>query len=245
MRDNLSIGCTDISCIPLISKLFEFGYSPGEIQVYHPPNQLILTKFCEKFLIHHAQISDNNDFSKYVTPTELMINIGGAPFLISDNNIRKFSKGIINLHTGLLEEYRGRWMTSWALINNEKYTGYTWHYINNQFDAGNILYQYKFLIDEQDTSFSLNYKILHHAIDSIEYILTGGPGKPPKKLGRYYNKEKPFDGVIQDDWSNDQIKQFIKAMYHPPHKSAVFVKNNIEHYINTFDEYKKICISAN
>ena len=240
MRGDLSIGCTDISCIPLISKLFEFGYRPGEIQVYYPPGQLILTKFCEQFSIQHTLIANNNDFGKYIIPTELMINISGVPFLISKDNIKKFSKGIVNLHTGLLEEYRGRWMSSWALINNEKFTGYTWHYTNGQFDAGNIVYQHRFQIDEQDTAFSLNYKILNHAIDSIKHVLTEDPGSPPAKLGRYFNKEKPFGGIIQSGWSNDQIKQFIKAMYHPPYKPAVFLKNNIEHCVSTFDEYKQI-----
>ena len=241
MGGNLSIGCTDTSCIPLVSKLFELGYRPEEIQVYHPPNQLLLTKFCDQLLIQHTSISDNNDFNKYVTQSaELMLNISGIPFLISEDNIKKFPNGIINLHTGLLEEYRGRWMSSWAVINNEKFTGYTWHYVNSQFDAGNIIFQQKFLISKQDTAFSLNFKILNHAIESIEHVLTKNLGTPPTKLGRYYNKEKPFNGIIQDGWSNNQINQFIKAMYYPPYEPAIFLKNNVKHYVSTFDEYKNI-----
>jgi len=57
---------------------------------------------------------------------------------------------------------------------------------------------------------------------------------------RYYNKEKPFNGIIQDGWSNNQINQFIKAMYYPPYEPAIFLKNNVKHYVNTFDEYKNI-----
>ena len=240
MGYKLSIGCTDTSCIPLISKLFELKYRPEEIQVYHPPGQLVVVNFCEKFLIHHTQISNNFEFNKCLIRSELMVNISGIPFLISEENINKFSKGIINLHTGLLEEYRGRWMASWALINNEQYAGYTWHYINKQFDAGNIIYQHQFLISEEDTAFSLNYKILHHAINSIEHILTGNHGYPPEKLGRYYNKNKPFNGIIQEHWNSLQIKQFIKAMYYPPYKPAIFIKNNVKHLVSTFKDFKKI-----
>ena len=241
MKRNLSIGCTNTSCIPLISKLFELGYRPDNLQVYHPPDQILLEQFCKQLSIHSTIISNNDDFSKYVTQSsELMLNISGIDFLISERNIKKFPKGIINLHTGLLEDYRGRWMPSWALINNEKFTGYTWHYVNNQFDSGNIIHQEKFLINEHDTAFSLNFKILNCAINSLEYVLSGSPGTPPVKLGKYFNKEKPFNGTIQDAWSDDQIKQFIKAMYHPPYKPAILLKNNAVHYVSTFEEYKNL-----
>jgi hypothetical protein len=71
-------------------------------------------------------------------------------------------------------------------------------------------------------------------------VLAGDTGTPPTKLGRYFNKEKPFNGIIQDRWTNNQIRQFIKAMYYPPYKPAILLKNNVEHYVSTFDEYKKI-----
>jgi len=48
-------------------------------------------------------------------------------------------KGIINLHFGLPEYYRGCYPTTWAIINGEKLTGVTLHYVDEGIDTGDII----------------------------------------------------------------------------------------------------------
>ena len=50
-------------------------------------------------------------------------------------------KGAINFHDGPLPRYAGLYATSWALINQEKTHGITWHNISDDVDQGDILKQ--------------------------------------------------------------------------------------------------------
>lgn len=48
--------------------------------------------------------------------------------------------GVLNLHSGLLPEYRGVMATFWAMLNKERYIGSTLHYITDcNIDAGKIV----------------------------------------------------------------------------------------------------------
>ena len=60
------------------------------------------------------------------------------------------------------------------------------------------------------------------------------------KCGDYYPRKVPFDGKIDQKWSESQIESFIRAMYFPPFKSAVFIKDGEEIEIDTFKQYQKI-----
>lgn len=62
------------------------------------------------------------------------------------------AKGCINLHGSLLPKYRGRCPLNWAVINGEKETGVTLHYMTEKPDNGDILAQEKFAIGTNDTA---------------------------------------------------------------------------------------------
>ena len=67
-------------------------------------------------------------------------------------------QGCINLHGSLLPKYRGRCPINWAVINGEKETGVTLHYMTAKPDAGDILAQEKFPIGTNDTARDVHEK---------------------------------------------------------------------------------------
>ena len=67
--------------------------------------------------------------------------------------------GTINLHASLLPNYRGAAPINWSIINNEKYTGLTTFYINENIDSGDILLQKKIQISEGETAGTLHDKL--------------------------------------------------------------------------------------
>ena len=69
----------------------------------------------------------------------------------------------LNYHNALLPNYRGVNSTSWAILNKEKYHGYTWHLINKSIDAGDIVFQEKIKILDNDTAYTLNIRLLKNA----------------------------------------------------------------------------------
>lgn len=64
-------------------------------------------------------------------------------------------KGTINIHASLLPKYRGSSPSRDVLLNNEKETGLTCHYIDEGIDTGDIIYQTGFKVHENDSVDSL------------------------------------------------------------------------------------------
>jgi len=139
--------------------------------------------------------------------------------IISINNIT-----LINLHSAILPYYRGRNCGGWALFNEEKFTGSTWHYLTEKVDEGNILWQREVLIAENDTSFSLLRKQYNAGVqlleENIERLLhediAGIPQSHNEKIFYSYAKDKPNDGFLDLNWSGKKISCFLRAMDYGP-----------------------------
>lgn len=235
----ITLSTSGVVGINVINKLFDIGYVPRDLDVWCASSDAELTTFCQRLKIPVTVVDCIEDFDNVTVRGELLLSIVGIPLLIPDSIIDQFCSGAINLHPADTEKYRGRWMVSWCLINNESQVGYTWHYMNNQFDTGNILLKQHFDIAPTDTALSLNARIFSHAVYHLNDMLAlvGTPGQPPTTLGKYYNKSVPHNGKIHPSWEPGLIDRFIRAMYHPPYLPAVFEHNGTTHYINTFEEF--------
>ncbi len=64
----------------------------------------------------------------------------------------------INFHDGPLPRYAGLHATSWAIFNDEKIHGVTWHLMARTIDTGAIVRQRTFDVAEDETALSLNLK---------------------------------------------------------------------------------------
>lgn len=104
--------------------------------------------------------------------------------------------GIINLHPALLPDYRGRTPQHWPIINREKETGITIHYIDEKADTGNIILQRHIPLTENMYVSDLQliwmreYKTI--VVDAINRILCNQSTIEQHNLsGRYYDKLQP------------------------------------------------------
>ena len=80
--------------------------------------------------------------------------------VLSKKFILKFNGKIINIHPSLLPKYKGLNTYSRVLQNNEKVSGCTVHYVNQNVDCGKIIMQKKVKISKNETIYSLRKKIL-------------------------------------------------------------------------------------
>ena len=90
-----------------------------------------------------------------------------------------FKKTIINIHPSILPKYGGKGMYGSiihdkVIENNEVETGITIHYVSEKYDSGEIIFQKKIAIKENDTPqiienkiHKLEYKYLPKIIESI------------------------------------------------------------------------------
>lgn len=232
--------------INMAQRLFSLNFKPDQlfITTLSNKNNKGFLEFCNFYGIKHRIINNIQDITNIVNTLKFDVGlcVGGLPFLVPNTVLEQISYGIINLHTSDSNKYRGRWMAPWTIMNGDKEYGYTWHYMNQEFDMGNILLQEFFPISKNDTAFSLNHNIIINAIFKLPTVLelVGQPGTAVSSKGLYYKNSVPHNGIIDPAWDNEYIKRFIKAMYHPPYMPAVVVdKNDNILEIKNYYEYQK------
>ena len=86
--------------------------------------------------------------------------LAGFMKILSNNFIKSFGYKILNIHPSLLPKYKGLNTYKKAIINKDKYSGCTVHFVTSELDSGKIILQKKVLIDKNETENSLKIKIL-------------------------------------------------------------------------------------
>ncbi len=92
------------------------------------------------------------------------IVLAGFLWLVPETLIRSYPGRIVNIHPALLPAYGGKGMYGakvheTVIANGEKESGITIHYVNEKYDDGNIIFQAKCPVAENDTPDSLAEKI--------------------------------------------------------------------------------------
>lgn len=154
--------------------------------------------------------------------------------------------GAVNLHPSLLPKYRGTFSAPWVIINGEKYTGFTYHYMLPQVDAGNIILQRRIPIEPNSTAYSLYHRLIIEGMadfgEAFRLVAEEHyPGKPQVGESSYYPRKVPFNGYIDPRWSKKQVDRFIRAMYFPPYKGAcVRLVDGTEQEVFSLAEYESL-----
>ncbi len=96
------------------------------------------------------------------------IVLAGFLWLIPENILNVYEKRIINIHPALLPRHGGKGMygelVHQAIIaRHEKESGITIHYVNRQYDKGDIIFQAKCKVDPADTPDTLAARV--HALE--------------------------------------------------------------------------------
>ncbi len=140
--------------------------------------------------------------------------------------------GAINLHGSLLPKYRGRAPVNWVLVNGEKETGVTLHYMVKEADAGDIIAQKTVSIEFEDTAFTLYNKITDAAgkllRETFPLIKEKQAPRIPQNHAEatYFGGRKQEDGIINWSLSNIKIYNLIRAVTHPYPGAFTFYKGN-------------------
>ena len=131
-------------------------------------------------------------------------------FIFSIDNFQIFGSallgiarsGCINFHNGPIERYRGVHAPSWAIFNDEKEHGITWHYMERSVDAGAIAAEDRFALAGTETALSLTLECIRVGVNAFKRHLgsilagdrTPAPGIADAKL--YRRADLPDGGVL-------------------------------------------------
>lgn len=102
--------------------------------------------------------------------------------IIKSELIYRFKKRIINVHLGISPYYRGAGTNFHSLANNEfEYCGYTFMYMDNGIDTGEIIHQRRADIFPGDTPHSIGNRLIKTMINDFAHLL------------KNFNKVERFD----------------------------------------------------
>jgi len=143
--------------------------------------------------------------------------------IISNELIRTPKIAAINIHTGIVPQYRGNDTIFWPLYYSDfDYFGGTIHLLSEGLDKGNVLIQVRPDLHPSDGLFSLEFKTTLRLADALLYILktieTGSPnltGKPQEFKGRNFKASKRTPGK-----SLNYLFRRIKGTSRPPEQTG-------------------------
>ncbi|EOR93211.1 Phosphoribosylglycinamide formyltransferase [Arcticibacter svalbardensis MN12-7] len=117
-----------------------------------------------------SHVFDKYEFTKTDTILKLLksmeidlIVLAGFLWLIPENLLKAFPNQIINIHPALLPKYGGKGMYGdrvhqAVLDNKETESGITIHFVNENFDDGEIIHQSRYRIDKNDDIEMIKFK---------------------------------------------------------------------------------------
>ena len=100
------------------------------------------------------------------------IVLAGFLWLVPESIIEHYPGRIINIHPALLPAYGGKGMYGdivhkAVIANRDKKSGITIHYVNKQYDEGDIIFQERCKVDPSDTPDTLAAKV--HTLEYAHY----------------------------------------------------------------------------
>jgi phosphoribosylglycinamide formyltransferase-1 len=133
-----------------------------------------------------ATVLSNNEIEDGTLQAKLealrcdLVVLAGFLRKVPEALIKAFDQRIINIHPALLPDYGGPGMygkhVHQAVVENEdEVSGITIHYVNEDYDEGEIIFQEEVEVDFEDTWEDVEYKVreleLRHYPSVIEYLL--------------------------------------------------------------------------
>lgn len=92
-----------------------------------------------------------------------LVVLAGFLWLVPDNLLKAYPNKIINIHPALLPKYGGKGMYGdrvhrAVLENKDEESGISIHFVNENFDEGELIYQGRFKIEPEDTLEVIKFK---------------------------------------------------------------------------------------
>lgn len=135
----------------------------------------------------------------------------GFPWLIPPEALAVPRLGVVNLHPALLPRHRGPIPTSWAVRAGDETYGVTWHFMDAEFDTGNILAQGRVPMEPDDQDIRVvGPRLIRAAVEilpqALARVAAGDPGDPQEATGEEPYAEWFGEDYAEIDWSKPAME---------------------------------------
>ncbi|SFG12330.1 methionyl-tRNA formyltransferase [Pontibacter chinhatensis] len=127
--------------------------------------------------------------------------------------------GSFNIHASLLPQYRGAAPINWAIINGEKETGVTSFFLKHEIDTGDMIFQERVPILEEDDFGTLYEKLKYTgselALRTVKAIERGQVQTQPQVVSsETKTAPKIFKDTCQINWDQpaEQVRNFVRGL---------------------------------
>lgn len=220
---------------------------------YYPTSRI--KGICEENEISYHKLPHRDELNRFFDSIagKVLIISAGNKYLFPSKLLEKRNLTVINFHNALLPKYPGRNAPSWAIFEGEKTAGATWHIVNAQVDAGEILWQRECEILPDMKAYELVRNIMEMAyqgfVEMSDELLRGtitGRNQDISLNNRkiYYSKDIPGGGQVCLADSADYIYRILRAtdFGFNPIFPRLLLRDN-EGDLFTIKKYKKILIN--
>ena len=126
--------------------------------------------------------------------------------------------GTLNLHGSLLPKYRGAAPINWAIINGEKETGVSTFLLKHEIDTGDILFQERMPIGENETAGEVHDRMMEIGaglvLKTVQAIEKGNVQPQPQAATEASHAPKIFTETCRIDFQqpSQQVHDFIRGL---------------------------------
>jgi len=126
--------------------------------------------------------------------------------------------GFINIHPSILPQYRGANPYSHVIINNEKQTGVTLHFMDDGFDTGDLIIQRKMEISPRETMGTLFNRLNIIGLELLMKVLTEFEADEIPRAKQAQGEFMVANNIPEEDLFIDynkpacEIERFLRSM---------------------------------
>lgn len=165
----------------------------------------------------------------YAFAPSLLVSVGYLEIVTAETLAA--SPGI-NCHYALLPRHRGRSSVPWAIIDGDRVSGVSWHWMTPEVDRGKLLLQVTCEIDARETQatlFDKLHELAGETFPAARRLAVGGwEGVAQRGSGSYHYAGAPHGGMINPMWDDSKIERFIRAMTYPPRPYATLAGREVK-----------------
>ena len=150
-----------------------------------------------------------------------VIVVWSYPMILPPDVIEVPREGTVNVHGGLLPEYRGGHVMQWAIINGESETGVALHYMDEGIDTGPVIAQRRFPIERDDDAATVREKLKEAGMALLkEWWPAISQGRAPREkqdeaTAKYHRLRTIDDGLINWHASATEVCNLVRALVRP------------------------------
>lgn len=141
--------------------------------------------------------------------------------ILPNSVLERYPYGILNMHGGIIPEYRGANVLQWAIINGENEIGVTWHSMVEEVDAGPIWSESTVPMLPENNALDVRDLLINEGVRTFAdawnaFTDPKNNGRMPDlSNGRLWPSRKLEDGRIYPGMRISHVKNLIRALPKP------------------------------